>query len=284
MRNFRDQGRGVTGVLSTACVALVGAGKMGFAMLAGLSRQGKPARLLVVEPAPAPEVVALCAQENFELVNAPKAPACAVDAVVLAIKPQALDAAAPALAPLIGAGTLVLSILAGKRIADLRQRLPAEAFVRAMPNTPGAIGRGVTGAFASASASAHHRSLAQELLSALGAVEWLDSEELMDAVTAVSGSGPAYVFHLAECLADAGVAAGLPRDLAERLARATIAGAGELLRLSPQTQASTLRENVTSPGGTTAAALAELMAPDGLKPLMTRAVAAAARRAAELAG
>lgn len=271
-------------VLSAARVALIGAGKMGFAMLAGLSRRGRPAQLLVVEPKPAPEVVALCNEQSFELATAVGEQAVVVDALALAIKPQMLDAAAPALAPLIGPRTLVLSILAGKRVADLAARLPAKAFVRAMPNTPGAIGRGVTGAFASAGATDDQRGLAQELLLSLGAVEWLEREELMDAVTAVSGSGPAYVFYLAECLAEAGVEAGLPQDLAMRLARATISGAGEQLRLSPQTPAARLREDVTSPGGTTAAALGELMAAEGLKPLMARAVAAAIRRAAELAG
>lgn len=274
----------MTGAFSAVSVALVGAGKMGSAMLAGLSRGDKPARVLVVEPQPAPEVVALCARESFELVDSPSARAGAVDVLALAIKPQTLDAAAGALAPLIGPPTLVISILAGKRIADLAARLPAQAFVRAMPNTPGAIGRGVTGAVASAAVTEERRGLAQELLASLGAVEWLEREELMDAVTAVSGSGPAYVFYLAECLAEAGVEAGLPADLAMRLARATVSGAGELLRLAPQATPAKLRENVTSPGGTTAAALAELMSADGLKPLMARAVAAAARRAGELAG
>ncbi len=195
-----------------------------------------------------------------------------------------LEAAAPALAPLIGAHTLVLSILAGKRVADLASRLPARAFVRAMPNTPAAVGHGVTGAYPSPGVEPRQRSLAQALLSAVGSVEWIEAEEMIDAVTAVSGSGPAYVFYLAECLAAAGVAAGLPDELAARLARATVEGAGELMRRTPDASPGRLRENVTSPGGTTAAALGVLMAEGGLEPLLKRAVAAAKRRAAELSG
>ncbi|HYA79406.1 MAG TPA: pyrroline-5-carboxylate reductase [Methylocystis sp.] len=271
-------------VLAGATVAVIGAGKMGFAMLSGLARGERPARVVVVEPKPAPEVVDFCRAQGFELLGAVEAGAAPVDALALAIKPQTLDAAAPGLHPLVGPQTLVLSILAGKRVADLSARLPAQAFVRAMPNTPAAIGRGVTGAFASAAANQGQRDLAQALLASLGEVEWIDREELMDVVTAVSGSGPAYVFLLAECLAAAGEAAGLPGDLAMRLSRATVAGAGELLRRSPDVAPSTLRENVTSPGGTTAAALGALMAEDGMKALFERAIAAATRRASELSG
>ena len=152
-----------------------------------------------------------------------------------------------------------------------------------MPNTPAAIARGITVAVPSTHVGAAQRELANRLLMATGAVEWIADEALMDAVTAVSGSGPAYVFLLAESLARAGAAAGLPADLAERLARATVAGSGELLHLSPL-PASTLRENVTSPGGTTAAALAVLMGEQGLDPILQKAVAAATRRSRELAG
>jgi pyrroline-5-carboxylate reductase len=153
-----------------------------------------------------------------------------------------------------------------------------------MPNTPAAIGRGMTGAFASPGTKDSQRLLADALLRAAGQVEWVDSEALIDAVTAVSGSGPAYVFLLVECLAAAGVEAGLSKELAERLARATVEGAGELLHRQPETSAETLRQRVTSPGGTTAAALGVLMADDGLAPLMARAVGAARKRAAELSG
>jgi pyrroline-5-carboxylate reductase len=204
--------------------------------------------------------------------------------VVLAIKPQMLDAAAPALARLFGADSLLISILAGKTMANLGARLPARAIVRAMPNTPASIGRGITGAFASEATSPAQRAQADFLLGGVGAVEWVDSESLIDAVTAISGSGPAYVFHLVEALAQAGAALGLPDDLALRLARATVEGSGELLHLSPEITAEILRKNVTSPGGTTQAALDVLMAPEGLAALMARATAAAARRAGELSG
>jgi len=265
-------------------IAFVGAGKMGSALLAGLGRGEKLGRVLVIEPNPAPDVVELCRAKNFALFARVESSDAPVDALVLAIKPQMLEAAAPALAPLVGADTLVLSILAGKRVADLASRLPARAFVRAMPNTPAAVGRGVTGAYPSPGVEPGQRSLAQAVLSAVGSVEWVETEELIDAVTAISGSGPAYVFYLAECLAAAGVAAGLPDELAARLARATVEGAGELMHRSPDASPGRLRENVTSPGGTTAAALGVLMAKDGLEPLLTRAVAAAKRRAAELSG
>jgi pyrroline-5-carboxylate reductase len=178
----------------------------------------------------------------------------------------------------------VVSILAGKRIGDLQARLPdASAIVRAMPNLPASVQRGVTGAAASPQVSKEQREIAHALLSGVGKVEWVETEDLIDAVTAVSGSGPAYVFHLTECLARAAEAEGLPPDLAARLARATVEGAGELMHRSDLAPGA-LRENVTSPGGTTAAALSVLMAEDGLEALMRRAVAAARRRAAELSG
>jgi pyrroline-5-carboxylate reductase len=174
--------------------------------------------------------------------------------------------------------------MAGRTIGFIEAALPScPAIVRAMPNTPAAIGRGITVAVPNAEISPQQRALVHDLLSAIGAVEWVGDEALMDAVTAVSGSGPAYVFLLAEALARAGSAAGLPHDLAGRLARATIAGSGELLHRSPL-DPQTLRQNVTSPGGTTAAALAILMAEDGLAPLMEKAVLAATRRSRELAG
>lgn len=264
-------------------IVLVGAGKMGTALLAGLARAGAPGRVEVVEPHPSNELKALCDSSGFALGGAPlEGPPAGT--LLLAIKPQMLEGAAPALAPLAGPETLVVSILAGKRVADLAARLAAKAFVRAMPNTPAAIGRGITGAFANAETSAAQHALAQRLLEAAGDVVWVEREDLIDAVTAVSGSGPAYVFLLAECLAAAGEAAGLPERLAAQLARATVSGAGELLHRTPALSPAKLREIVASPGGTTAAALAVLMAQDGLAPLMTRAVEAAKRRAAELSG
>ncbi len=270
--------------LSAVSVAFVGAGKMGSALLAGLRGVEKQGKVFVIEPNPTPEVAIICHEKGFELATAVTADAAPVDVLLLAIKPQMLDAVAPTLKPLLGPDTLVVSILAGKRILDLSSRLPARAFVRAMPNTPAAIGRGVSGAYAAKQTSQTQRALAEALLSAAGTVEWVESEEQIDAVTAVSGSGPAYVFYLAECLAASGVAAGLPEDLSMRLARATVSGAGELMHRAAETSPATLRENVTSPGGTTAAALDVLMAKDGLKPLLERAVASARRRADELSG
>ena len=262
---------------------LVGAGKMGGSMLEGWLKVGmRPEGVAVLDPHPSEDMTRFCREKGMAL--NPAGPA-APDVLVLAIKPQMLDAAAPALNGLLGPKTLLISILAGKTIGDLRARLPASAaIVRAMPNLPASIGRGATGAAVNEHVSEAQRLMADALLSSNGIVEWLPSEDLIDAVTAVSGSGPAYVFHLVECLAEAGAAAGLPPDLAQRLARATVTGAGELLFQSELTPA-TLRQNVTSPGGTTAAALEVLMRdPGGLKALMREAVAAAKRRAEELAG
>jgi pyrroline-5-carboxylate reductase len=267
-----------------ASLVLVGAGKMGGAMLRGWLALGlDAARVTILEPHPSPELTALCAQSGAAL-NPQTPPACP-DALVLAVKPQTLDAAAPALGALVGPGTLVLSIMAGKTIADIGARFPsAKAIVRAMPNTPAAVGRGISGVCASPEVTSDQRALADALLSAIGRVEWLPGEDLIDAVTAVSGSGPAYVFLLAECMAAAGEKAGLPRDVAERLARATVEGSGELMYREAAFSPADLRVAVTSPGGTTAAALHVLMGPDGLGPLMDRAIAAARRRAAELSG
>jgi pyrroline-5-carboxylate reductase len=268
-----------------ASLTLVGAGRMGSAMLSGWLAMGlRGAAITILEPAPYAELTALCAAHGIAL-NPPADRLVPAEVLILAVKPQMLDSAAPTLAPLTGPGTLVISILAGKRIADVAARLPlAGAIVRAMPNTPAAIGRGVTGVAASAAVTARQRVTTDALLGAVGAVEWLDSEGLIDAVTAVSGSGPAYIFYLTECLAKAGEAAGLPADLSLRLARATVEGSGELMRQSPELAPSRLRENVTSPGGTTAAALAVLMGAQGLDPLMREAVSAALRRAGELSG
>jgi pyrroline-5-carboxylate reductase len=202
--------------------------------------------------------------------------------MVVAVKPQTAPDALPPLASLISPKTVVVSIMAGRTLSFLEKSLPNAAHVRAMPNTPAAIGRGITVAVGNNRVTAAARKLAHALLAATGLVEWIEDETLMDAVTAVSGSGPAYAFLLAETMAQAGEAAGLPEALAERLARETVAGSGELLRLSPL-PAGILRQNVTSPGGTTAAALEVLMGKDGLQSLMTRAVAAATRRGKQLA-
>jgi pyrroline-5-carboxylate reductase len=263
-------------------ILLVGAGKMGSAMLDGWLALGlSPRSVAVLEPQPTPEVTALAAR-GLRL-NPSAEAAGEVAAVVVAIKPQVAPEVMPALAPFVGAATVVVSIMAGRTLKFLADVLPGAALVRAMPNTPAAIGRGITVAVGNARVSDAQRALVDALLSAVGAVEWVADEALMDAVTALSGSGPAYVFLLAETMAQAGVAAGLPPALAATLARATVAGAGELLHRSPL-DAATLRQNVTSPGGTTAAALDVLMAKDGLAPLMRRAIAAATARSRELAG
>ena len=265
-------------------LVLFGAGRMGLALLSGWVTGGLAGRgTVVVEPSPTPDLLALCKAQGFVL--NPASADSAAQCLVVAVKPQMLDDAAAAMAPYIGAQTLVVSILAGKSIADLAARLPAaKAIVRAMPNTPAAIGRGISGLVASAATTQAQRGTAETLLAAVGATVWLSDEAQMDAVTAVSGSGPAYVFLLAEVLADAGRAAGLPADLAVTLARRTVEGAAALMEAEAATAPAKLRENVTSPGGTTAAALSVLMAADGLSPLMRRAVDAAVRRGRDLAG
>jgi pyrroline-5-carboxylate reductase len=266
---------------------LMGAGKMGGAMLEGWLKAGlPPANVSVIEPHPSEHILAL-QNRGVTLLNAdaPITAAPAFDVVLLAVKPQSLDQVAGALAKAVQPETLLISVLAGKTIANLMSRAPqARAIVRAMPNTPASVGRGITGCAASAHVSPAQRQLTNDLLSAIGQVIWVENETLIDAVTAVSGSGPAYVFHLVEALAAAGVSAGLPPETAMQLARATVEGAGELLYREPAIPAATLRQNVTSPGGTTAAALDVLMAHDGLTALMTSAVLAAKRRGGALSG
>jgi pyrroline-5-carboxylate reductase len=262
----------------TGTIALAGAGKMGGAMLTGWLEQGlAPSRVVVIEPAPSPEIAALAAKG----VRLNPKDVSSVETLVVAVKPQSFREAGTALKPLVGNATLVVSIMAGMTIAAIGQACGG-AIVRAMPNTPAAIGRGITVAVAERGVSAAQRARADALLRATGSVEWVDDESLMDAVTAVSGSGPAYIFLLAEELARAGIEAGLPAELATKLARETVAGSGELLHRS-ELPPETLRQNVTSPGGTTAAALNVLMGKDGLQQLMIRAVAAATARSKELA-
>ena len=261
-------------------IALAGAGKMGSAMLTGWLAQGLDAkRVVVIEPHASAEIIALAAQ-GIRL-NPSAKEAGEVDTLAVAVKPQSFREAGASLKPFVGPSTLVVSIMAGITIASL-ETVCGGSVVRAMPNTPAAIGRGITVAVAAKKVSAAQRAVADALLRATGSVEWVAKESLMDAVTAVSGSGPAYVFLLAEELARAGVAAGLPVELATKLARETVAGSGELLHRSELTS-TTLRQNVTSPGGTTAAALEVLMGPNGLQKLLTRAVAAATQRSKDLA-
>jgi pyrroline-5-carboxylate reductase len=262
-------------------LVLLGAGKMGGAMLDGwLARKLPPKKIVVLEPQPSKAIKALV--KRGVRLN-PKGKVGEAAAIVIAVKPQSAPEAMPQLREFVGKRTVAVSIMAGRPLSFLEEALPGAAIVRAMPNTPAAIGRGITVAVGNAKVTPAARKLAHALLAATGAVEWVDDEALMDAVTAVSGSGPAYVFLLAETLARAGAAAGLPAPLAEKLARATVAGSGELLTRSSE-PAATLRTNVTSPGGTTAAALGVLMADNGLEALMTKAIAAATRRGKELAG
>jgi pyrroline-5-carboxylate reductase len=264
----------------TGPIVLAGAGKMGGALLSGWLARGLDARrVAVIEPYPSDEIGAL-AKKGIRLNPSPKDIGAAA-ALVVALKPQMFREAEAMLRSFTGPSTLVVSIMAGATIASIEQ-VCGGSVVRAMPNTPAAIGRGITVAVPAKNVSAAQRAVADALLRATGSVEWVDDESLMDAVTAVSGSGPAYIFLLAEELARAGVEAGLPADLATRLARETVAGSGELLHRSEAASA-TLRQNVTSPGGTTAAALEVLMGPDGMQSLLTRAVAAATRRSKELA-
>ncbi|MHB8270899.1 pyrroline-5-carboxylate reductase [Bradyrhizobium sp.] len=261
-------------------VVLAGAGKMGGAMLSGWLAQGLDAtRVAVVEPYPSDEIKALLAK-GVQL-NPALGDIGSVAALVVALKPQMFREAGPQLRPFAGSSTLVVSIMAGITIAALTE-VCGGSVVRAMPNTPAAIGRGITVAVADKNVSAAQRGTADALLHSIGLVEWTSDEALMDAVTAVSGSGPAYVFLLAEELARAGVEAGLPPELATKLARETVAGSGELLRRSDLDSA-TLRQNVSSPGGTTVAALEVLMGEGGMQSLLTRAVAAATKRSRELA-
>ena len=261
-------------------VVLAGAGKMGGAMLSGwLARGLDPRNLAVIEPHLSDDIAAL-STKGVRL-NPSPGDAGAAATLVIALKPQTFREAGAMLRGFAGPATLVVSIMAGATIASIAE-ICGGSVVRAMPNTPAAIGRGITVAVAADNVSRAQRAVADALLRATGVVEWIDDENWMDAVTAVSGSGPAYVFLLAEELARAGVEAGLPADLATKLARETVAGSGELLHRSELASA-TLRQNVTSPGGTTAAALEVLMGPDGMRPLLTRAVAAATRRSKELA-
>ncbi len=255
---------------------------MGGALLrAWLDRGFDPRKISVIEPRPSRDLVELAESKGFALGPPSRLP----QILVLAMKPQNLDEAASGLAQFARPDTLIVSILAGKTIANIAARFPhAAAIVRAMPNLAAAVGRGMTALSANPAATLGQRAAAETLLAAAGRVEWLAGEHLIDAAAALSGSGPAYVFYLAEALASAGAALGLPADVAVRLARATVEGAGELLFQSPESTVAELRENVTSRGGTTAAALEVLMAQDGLSPLIERAVKAAKQRAEALSG
>jgi len=265
---------------------LAGCGKMGGAMLDGWIESGyADGGVHVIEPfAGAVERFVSASQVTVYQSAAEIPETVKPSVVILAVKPQTMDEAIAPLRRFVGPDTVFLSIAAGKTIGYFESKLGTEAaIVRAMPNTPAAVSRGITVHASNARVSLEQTTMCGALLSAVGEVVSVDDEGLMDAVTAVSGSGPAYVFLLIEAMAAAGEKSGLPADLSMRLARATVAGAGELARLSDD-EPSQLRINVTSPGGTTAAALEVLMADDGVQPVFDRAIAAATERSRDLAG
>jgi pyrroline-5-carboxylate reductase len=264
-------------------IVLLGAGNMGGAVLRGwMDHDLMVAPFYVADPGLSADMAKLL--DECGISHGPSVPSDAKASVlVLAIKPQMMDKVLPSVLPCVDENTLIVSIAAGTTIAVIKSHIAEGLVVRAMPNTPAMIGRGITGVMAEDGLSAEGRELITQLLSVCGPVEWFEDESTIDAVTAVSGSGPAYVFLLAEVMAQAGINAGLEPELAMRLARETVSGAGELMRRSDN-DASTLRQNVTSPGGTTAAALAVLMAEDdGMQQIFDRAILAAKTRSEELA-
>jgi pyrroline-5-carboxylate reductase len=260
---------------------LVGCGKMGGAMLDGwLARGLKASDVAVAEPVEAIRPK----QAGLRVVNSSSEIGETPEIIVLAVKPQSMDAVLPDLKRFADKGAVFLSIAAGKTLGYFAGHLGKGAkVVRSMPNTPAAVRQGITVATAAAGVSAAEKKRCHELLEAVGQVLWVDDEALLDPVTALSGSGPAYVFLLVEAMAAAGAKLGLSPEMAMQLARATVAGSGELLKQSTE-PAAQLRVNVTSPGGTTAEALKVLMAADGIQPVFDKALSAASRRSKELAG
>ena len=267
----------------TGTLVLAGCGKMGGAMLEGWLKAGAdPKKVVAIDPMPPQEVLDVLLQHNIRY-NPPIASIADAEVIVVAVKPQVMDAVLPNLVNLKSSKPLILSIAAGKTIASFAKHFGADAaIIRTMPNTPAAIGRGITAMVANEHVTKSQLALANALLSSTGEVVTVDDEAMIDLVTAVSGSGPAYIFYLTECMAAAGEKIGLPPALAMQLARATVSGSGELMRQSG-IDAATLRQNVTSPNGTTFAALQVLMADDGMKPLLEKAIKAAADRSKELA-
>jgi len=263
-------------------ILLVGCGRMGSAML----RSWTSASVVVIEPHPLADLPSGVVQyhdlPSYLAAAASAGQMPAPDLVIFAVKPQVIDEVVPAYA--VFSRTTFLSIAAGKTLAVFERHLgPDAAIVRAMPNTPAAIGQGITVCVANKHVRPTGHMLVTGALKAGGAVEWVQDEAQMDAVTAVSGSGPAYVFLLVEVMANAGIAMGLPADLAMKLARQTVIGSGHLLQQSPALSATSLRESVTSPGGTTAAALAVLQEQDALAVLFESALKAAQARSQALA-
>jgi len=261
-------------------VMLVGAGKMGLALAKGWLEAGLPAsNLVLVDPNPGDATRQFA--EDYELTISAEAVGLLPNVLVIAVKPQVIDGVLAALQPVIGPHTMAISIAAGIDIARLSRGLGMGRVVRTMPNTPAQIGKGITGLVAGPDVTAEERGVAEALLLAAGPVVWLDAEAQLDAVTAVSGSGPAYVFHLVEALAAAAKAQGLPDAIAEQLARQTVIGSAALMEADPASPA-ILRQNVTSPNGTTAAGLAVLMGENGLTELVGQTVDAARKRSEEL--
>lgn len=262
-------------------ILLVGAGRMGGALLKGWVAKGF-APLIVVESQPSPELQSLARSRTLRLYSCAEDVTERVRACVIALKPQVLKTEAHHYAAIAQSGALMMSIAAGTTTRALFGAWGRTArIIRGMPNTPGRIGHGISALFATKTATVGDRKLAETLLGALGETVWVNREALIDSVTAVSGSGPAYVFLLVEALAAAAQAEGLARNAAEKLARATVSGAGALLD-ADRRPVHELRRDVTSPGGTTEAALMVLMAGDGLQSIMARAVSAARQRAEEL--
>ena len=262
-------------------VVLVGAGQMGMAMAVGWLEAGlSPDRLILVDPKPASAVRNIASE--ISITTFAKPPAKPAQVLVLAVKPQVAEQVMEDARSCVDENTLVVSVMAGIGIEQMSEKLGTDRIVRTIPNTPAKIGRGAIGAFASKGVTYDDQVIVDNLLDASGATFWVEKEEDINAVTAVSGSGPAYVFHMVEALAAAGEAEGLGPDLALQLARQTMLGSAMLLEAEPNTSPAVLRENVTSPNGTTFAALQVLMAENGLGDLMARAVKAAADRSREL--
>ena len=264
-------------------VALVGCGKMGSAMMQGWLDHNTIEHAEILDPYPPPENL-LAAQQISHVAQASDLSLENMDIVILAVKPQIMDNICADLKPLLPANIPVLSVAAGKNIPYFEKHLGAETpLIRAMPNTPAAIGQGITALFANPNIQNHQKNIANALMSKTGKIIWIDDECLMDAVTAVSGSGPAYIFYLIETMAKAGENIGLSKEQATLLARQTVIGAAALADHEDNIAAETLRQNVTSPGGTTEAALNILM--DGrFQDVMTEAIEAAQKRGKELSG
>ena len=265
-------------------LVLAGCGKMGGAMLEGWLKAGAdPKKIVAIDPKPPQEVQDVLNKHDIRH-NPPITSITDAEVIVVAVKPQVMEDVLPNLVNLKSSKPLILSVAAGKTIATFAKHFGNDAsIIRTIPNTPAAIGRGITAMCANPHVSKSQMQLANTLLSSTGEVVTVDDESMIDLVTAVSGSGPAYIFYLTECMANAGEKIGLPPALAMQLARATVSGSGELMRQSG-IDAETLRQNVTSPNGTTFAALQILMADDGMKPLFEKAIKAAADRSKELAG